>query len=467
MAFALAGLCLALPLSAQVTAPPTLGPAPALTLPKVERDSLDNGLQVMVSRNAEVPLVSAQLFIAGGARLTGSPHGMASFVGDMLDEGANGRTTFQLADELDFLGARLSTGAGWENFSVSLSGPKRTFDKAMDFMADVVLRPTFAPADIKRVRDLRLTALLTARDNPSAVAQRVFFRNVFPEGHPFHDEITGDSTTLLAFDSAAVRNFWNRAANPERATLIVTGDVTLKEAVAMAKAHFGAWKAPKQPMTMVAAAKVPPAPRTQTRIILVDKPDAAQSVIYVGGPGIPRSAPDYPATELMMTILGGSFSSRLNDILREQRGYSYGAFAGFNWSPVIGPFIASSAVRTDVTDSSLAIFIREFETIRTQPVTATELQRAKSYMVLGSLGDFETPSQVAGALSTSLLFGRPLATIAAEMKAINGLDAGDVQRAARAHLDPALLTIVIVGDIARIRPGIERLKIGPVSVQTY
>ncbi len=193
--------------------------------------------------------MSAQLLIFGGARLTGSPSGMASFAGDMLDEGANGRNTFQLADELDFLGARLSTGARWENFTISLSGPKRTFDEAMNLMADVLLRPTFASADIKRVRDLRLTALLTARDNPSAVAQRVFLRNVFPAGHPYHDAITGDSTTLLSFDSATVRTFWNRAANPEQATLIVTGDVTLKEAVAMAKAHFANWKAPKPAMT--------------------------------------------------------------------------------------------------------------------------------------------------------------------------------------------------------------------------
>ena len=411
--------------------------------------------------------MSAQLLILGGARLTGSPSGMASFAGDMLDEGANGRNTFQLADELDFLGARLNTGASWENFTISLSGPKRTFDQAMNLMADVLLRPTFASADIKRIRDLRLTALLTARDNPSAVAQRVFFRNVFPAGHPYHDAITGDSTTLLSFDSTAVRNFWNHAANPEQATLIVTGDVTLKEAVAMAKAHFADWKAPKPAMTRVPPAKVAQAPRTPTHIILVDKPNAAQSVIYIGGPGIARGASDYPATQLMMTILGGSFSSRLNDILREQRGYSYGASARFNWSPVIGPFIASSAVRTDVTDSSLAIFIREFETIRTQPVSAVELQRAKAYIVLGSLGDFETPGQVSGALATSLLFGRPLSTIAAEMRATNGLKIADVQRAARAHLDPALLTIVVVGDIAKIRPGIERLKLGPISVQKY
>lgn len=220
-------------------------------------------------------------------------------------------------------------------------------------------------------------------------------------------------------------------------------------------------------MVRPAPDKVAPAPRTPTQVILVDKPNAAQSVIYVGGPGIARSAPDYPATQLMMTILGGSFSSRLNDILREQRGYSYGANAGFSWSPVIGPFLASSAVRTDATDSSLAIFIREFETIRTQPVSAVELNRAKAYIVLGSLGDFETPSQVSGALATSLLFGRPLNTIAAEMRATDRLSVADVQRAARAHLDPALLTIVVVGDLAKIRAGIERLKLGPVSVQTY
>ena len=176
------------------------------------------------------------------------------------------------------------------------------------------------------------------------------------------------------------------------------------------------------------------APTEPTTIYLVDKPEAAQSVIMIGAPGVDRRSPDYGAITLMNTILGGSFSSRLNQILREQKGFTYGAGSDYDWRPVAGPFIASSAVRTNVTDSSLAIFFSEFKRLRSEPVTDAELARARSYVVLGTLGDFETTRQVAGGLGSLDVFGLPLSTIPKDLERIQALGAADVQRAAEKYL---------------------------------
>lgn len=450
-----------------VTEPPALGAAPALTLPTVDTARLDNGLTILSSRNAEVPMVSARLIIDGGARTAGAAPGLATFTAGMLDEGAAGKTGLELAEAVDFLGASLGTGAGWENVTVSASAPKRTFEQAMGLMADVVLRPSFTSADVARERAAREADILSAKDSPGQVANRVFYRNVYPAGHPYNVDMGGDALTTAKLDSSSVRSFWNAAADPRHATLIVTGDVTPDEAKTWAQAAFGAWQAPNTETIKAPAADVAAPPSTATRVILVDKPGAAQSVIYIGAPGVARNNPDFAAIQVMNTILGGSFSSRLNDILREQRGYSYGANSGFSWSPVPGPFRASSQVRTDVTDSSLAVFFHEFNRIRDEPVDSVELERARNYLVLGALGDYETAGQVSGAISSSLLFGEPLQRTADDLTAMSKVTIADVQRVAKQYLDPTKLTVVVVGDLKAIRPGIEALGLGPVEVQTY
>ena len=470
LSLALAPFMAATSLHAQapaVATPPTLAPAPRLVMPTVQTARLDNGLRLQVVPMTELPLVQATLLIDGGARLDGSHPGLATFVAGMLDEGAGGRDAFQLAAQLELLGASLSTNASWDAFSLSLRAPKRTFGDAMGILADELLRPTFSSADVQRQRDLRIAALLQARDRPSSVASRVFFHTVYPSSHPYHYPISGDSASTVVLDSAMVRDFWSRVADPSRATLILAGDITLDEARALATRALGTWKSPASPLPLAPASSVASAATAPTTIYLVDKPEAAQSVVMIGAPGVDRRSPDYPAITLMNTILGGSFSSRLNQILREEKGFTYGAGSNFDWLPVPGPFIASSAVRTNVTDSSLAIFFSEFQRLRNEPVTDAELARARSYVVLGTLGDFETTRQVAGGLASLTMFGLPLSTIPADLERIQALGAADVQRVARKYLDPSHLTVVIVGDIKKIRPGIEALHLGPIKVVDF
>ncbi|HSE26789.1 MAG TPA: pitrilysin family protein [Gemmatimonadales bacterium] len=447
-----------------VTAPPRPGAPPALQLPAIERGSLANGLQLQVVEMHEVPLVQAVLLIEGGARLDADRPGLATFTANLLDEGAGDRDAFQLAAELEYLGASLSTSADWNRTRVALRAPKRTFAQAMQLVGDVVLRPRFSALDVQRQRDLRIAGILSRRDQPEAVSEVVFSAAVFPAAHPYHRPIDGDSAAAAGLDSAAVRNFWERTFVPARGLLLVTGDVTLTEAREVANAALGGWTTPR-----VAAApmvdQVPAPARPATRVVLVDKPGAAQSVIAIGAPGYDRHSPDYPALTLLNTILGGSFSARLNDILREQKGYTYGAFSAFDWQPIPSAFVAGASVRTDVTDSSLAIFVQEFRRIRTEPVSAAELDRARQYVVLGALGDFETTGQVAGQIAALLPFRLPLETIPRDLEAIGRLGAADVQRAAGRYLDPDRMTIVVVGDLKVIRPGIEALKLGPIELR--
>ena len=441
---------------------PDLGPAPRLVLPSPTETTLPNGVTVKLVGMHEVPVVQAVLSIEGGARLDGELAGLATFVGGMLDEGAGERDAFELAAQIEYLGASLGTGAGWDATTISLRAPKRTISQAMELMGDVVLRPRFATEDVERQRDLRIASILQSRDQPGAVANNVFGYTVYPAAHPYHRPIGGDSSSTVQLDSATVRDFWNHAADPRKATLVIAGDVTLEEARTLATSALGGWRAPSSASTGPGSAAEPPRPTT--RVFLVDKPEAAQSVMMIGAPGVTRSSPDYAAITLMNTILGGSFSARLNDILREQKGYTYGARSSYSWRPLPGPFVASAAVRTDVTDSSLAIFFDEFRRIRSEPVTQQELDRAKSYITLSALGEFETTGQVAGELASLEMFGLTLADIPKEMDQIRALGAADVQRAADRYLDPAHLTIVVVGDVKNIRTGVEALGLGPVTL---
>lgn len=450
------------PLAAQAPQPVT-GPPPRLVLPRVEKALLPNGLRLDVVSMREIPVVQATLIVDGGGRLDGARPGLASFTASMLDEGAGSLDALQLSEALEHLGATLTVGATWDATNLVLRAPRRTFPEALNLLADVILRPRFASPDIARERDLRLAQLLQQRDQPNAVATMVLGRALYPEGHPYSSPINGDSASVATFDSASARNFWNSVADPRRSTLIVAGDLTAAEARAMVQKALGEWRESRLPAPRVPQA--PSTPQSATRIVLVDKPGSPQSVIIAAAPGVPRNSADYPAITLMNTILGGTFSARLNDVLREQKGYSYGAFSQFVWRPLPGPFVASAAVRSDVTDSSLAVVLAELNRIREEPVSDVELRRAKQYIELGALGQWETTSDVTAQLATLHAFGLPASTVTKDLDAIRALTAADVQRVAKSYIDPSRLTIVIVGDVAKIRPEIEALKAGTIEVR--
>lgn len=465
-AFTLAG-SLGGRLAAQVTTPPRLGPPPSLKLPAVHESRLPNGLRLLVIPMHEVPMVQVVLSIAGGAREDGLVPGLAAFTANLLDEGAATRDAKGIGSEVAYLGASLSTSADWNGMSVALRVPKRTLGRALDLFADVALRPTFQRADVVQQRDLLLTSLTQRRDEPAVVATGVYHAIVFPEEHRYHRPLGGDSASAVALDSATVRGYYARVARPDRATLVMTGDLTLAEARFEIERRFGAWKADGTGRESHSRPAIPVTGRP-TAVYLVDRPGAAQSVIRIGHRGAERSNPDYYAIQVMNTLLGGwAFaSSRLYSNLAASKGYTYFAFSAFDYQPLPGAFTASADVRTDVTDSSLVEFFRELRRVRDSLVTPAELERAKRYLALRIPGSFETTSQVATQIGTLVTFGLPLTWFDDYVRRIMVVSADDVRRVARAYLHPDSIAVVIVGDVQKIEPGVRRLGLGPVTLRT-
>lgn len=443
--------------------PPILGASPALTVPEVSSGALANGASVKVVEHRKLPLVQVTLQIAGGARLDRETPGIASFNALMIREGAGTRDANALQSELAFLGASLSSGANWDNTTISLKVPRRNLEAALDLMADVVLRPWFGENDTRRQKELRLAGILQQKDQPRAIAGLAFNQLLFPEGHPYHHAVSGDSVSTSSLDSALVRGFYDGAFRPNRATFTVVGDLSQSEAVSMIESRFGSWSgrgAERTPWPV----RVQPARPEGRNVYLVDKPGAAQSVIYIGTTGVERTTGDYAAIEVMNTILGGSFSSRLMTNLRETMGYTYGVRSGFQWMPLPGAFVMSSDVRTNVTDSSMVEFMKEIASIRDAEVDDVELERAKAYIKLGLPGDLETTSQIASQITALSLFNLPLGWLEEFAEAIDRVTVADVQRVARRYVPEENALIVIVGDLSQIRSGIEALNLGTITV---
>jgi predicted Zn-dependent peptidase len=463
-----ATLALAAPLGAQATfdrtKPPALPKPAELTVPTVKHLSLPNGIKVNVVEHHELPLVQLVLVVSGGARLDGPRPGMATFLANMLDEGAGTRNALELQSELAFLGAQLQTAADWDRTIVSLKVPVRTLEPALDLMADVVRRPTFSSAEVRRQRGLRLTNILQRKDQPNTLANLAFSASLYPTGHPYHNPTGGDSASTAKLDSMTVRGLYDEYIRPEQTTIYAVGDMSADQLRAALATRFGDWRARRLPVTMPPMPPASPALGKGRRIILVDKPNAAQSVIVIGAPGFDRKSPDYAAVQVMNSILGGLFTSRLNFNLRETKGYTYGAGSGFSFRLAPGPFTADAAVRTDVTDSSLVEFFRELRKMRETVVTDEELAKAKATLELSIPDALETTSQIAARMAALGVFGLTLEDERDFARKVRAVTKADVQRVARQYVPEDRVLVTVVGDLAKVRPGIEALKLGDVSV---
>ena len=445
------------------TKPPALGRAAALRVPPVQTVTLPNGLQLAVVEMHKVPVVDVTLLLDAGAVADPADlPGLATFTANMIDEGAGRRSALEIAEEADFLGARFFTGASYDGATVSLHVPKRQLGPALDLMADVVLRPAFADSEITRQRDLRRTQILQQRDQPVAIAGLAFPAIVMGVQHPYGRPLNGTEASTALLNRDQVNQFYQTHYRPGSAKLLVVGDITLAEAQQLLSARFAAWERGATPPAAPAATVTAPAART---FYLVDKPGAAQSVIRIGNVGVPRSTDDFFPLQVMNTILGGSFTSRLNQNLRETHGYTYGASSLFAMRRMAGPFQAGSSVQSAKTDSSLIEFLRELRRIRDEAVPQAELDKAKAYIALGLPGEFETTAGSAGQFRALLDFGLPLDYYNSYVARINAVTAADVQRVARQYLDLDHFAIVVVGDRSQIEAGIRALNEGPISIR--
>jgi len=441
------------------TVPPSLGAPPTLELPPIHRHRLSNGLAVLIVEQRDLPVVDLQLVVrAGAAADSPAQAGRASLTAELLDEGTANHDALGLAEAIDYLGAELETAASWDASFVSLHVLTPRLAPALQLLAEVVLTPTFPEAEVERVRDERLAYLLQQQDEPRALASRAFAGVVYGAEHPYGAPVLGTRESVARLDRDALVEFYRTYYRPNNAFLVAVGDVDAATLLPLLEQAFAGWTPAEVPAIRVP----PPPPAGATAIHLVDRPGSAQSEIRVGLAGPPRATPDYFPLVVMNTVLGGSFTSRLNMALREERGYTYGAGSGFDFRQGAGPFVASSAVFTGVTDSALVVFFDEIRRIRDEPVPAEELDRAKNYVALGLPRGLETTAEVAARVAEIELYGLGDDYLTRYMDRVRAVTAEDVQRVARRYLDPDHLAVIVVGDRGEIEEALARLGIGAV-----
>jgi predicted Zn-dependent peptidase len=381
--------------------------------------------------------------------------GLAAMTATLLDRGTGRRTALDLANDLQSIGATFNANAGWDGTNVSLTTLKRHLDKALDIFSDALLHPAFADAEVARLKNQRLGQLAQARDNATQIAGVVYPAILYGASHPYGHPATGNEASVRALAAGDVKTFYNTYYVPNNATLIVVGDVTPDEVAARLETAFSSWKAGQLPEMQMAAPPV----RDRAQIYLVDRPGAAQSVLNIGAVSVPRSTPDYFALQVLNTILGGQFVSRVNLNLREDKGYTYGARTNFDFRRAAGPFTASAGVQTAVTKQSVAEFLKELRGIRGDiPITNEELAAAKQALILAYPRGFETPAQIAGRLADVVQYGLPDSYFNNYISNISKVTAADVNRVARATIDPSNLAILVVGDRKVIEPGLRSLE---------
>jgi zinc protease len=441
---------------AQHAALPKGGPAPKLTLPRLQRKTLSNGLEILLVEHHELPIVTLNLAVKSGAASDPADRaGLASVTAALLDRGTARRTALDLASELQSIGANLNASAGWDATTISLTTLKRHLGKALDIYSDAILNPAFAEGEVTRIKTQRLGQIAQNRDNATQIAAVVYPAILYGSGHPYGHPSTGNEASVRALTASDIRAFYATNFLPNNSALIVVGDVTMSEIVGQLEKSFGSWKAGQIPENRIADAPA----RDRAQIYLVDRPGAAQSVINIGTVGLPRSTPDYFALQVLNTMLGGQFMSRVNLNLREDKGYSYGARTAFDFRRAAGPFTASAGVQTAVTKQSVVEFLKELRGIRGEiPITEAELNNAKQSLILGYPRGFETPAQIAARLSDVVQYGLPDDYFNNYITNISKVTAADVNRVANASIKPGKLAILVVGDRKVIEPGLRSLE---------
>jgi zinc protease len=441
--------------------PPELGPPPRVSLPPIVTRELPNGLKLMIVEQHELPLADFVLLVGSGSTADpASKTGVANLTAAMLREGTTTRKSLEIADQISFLGISLSPSSSWESSTLSLHTPTAQLDSALALFADVALHPSFPANEFERIRKNRLTELLQLRDQGPAIANLAFPAIVYGSTHPYGAASIGTESSVKSLSTADLQAYYRANFQPNNSTLIIVGDVTPSQIEQKINALFGGW--PRGTVSPLAYGEPPKS--AGTTIYLIDKPGAAQSSFRIGAVGVPRSTKDYFALTVMNTILGGSFSSRLNQNLRETRGYTYGAGSRFDMRRAAGPFTASAEIVAAKTDSALLEFMKELNGIR-QSVPNDELSRAKRYLQLQLPSNFETTQQIANALIPVALYGLPLDYYNNYVQNIEAVTQADVARVAQQYINPTSLAVVIVGDRKTIEQALKATNIGPISIR--
>lgn len=444
--------------------PPPVAPPPPLHLPEVQAWSLDNGLRVLLVERRDLPVVSAQLLLPGGASAHDPARaGLAALTADMLDEGTESRSALEIAGEVELLGARLGSSAGYDASGVRLTLLRPTLARGLDLVADVIRNPTFPAEELERVRAERRARVLQRADDPASVADDVFVRTVYGTAHPYGATLLGTDASLAELGREEVHAFHAHRYRPGGSTLLVVGDVGRSELEDLLEGSLARWAGTADPVPAVPPA-APDARPGASRIVLVDRPGAPQSEIRVGRAALTRRDPRYHRAAVANTILGGSFTSRLNTLLREEKGYTYGAWSWFDLRRGAGPFAAQTAVDTPVTADAVGDILAEMDRLAVSPVPEEELGRARSWLALRLPQRFESTTDVVGRLSELVLHHVPLTFYEDYVDAVLAVDADAVLSFASHELRSQDMVVVVTGDRTAVQAPLEALGLGPVEI---
>lgn len=436
--------------------PPPPLPMQAVTFPAYHERTLTNGAAVIVVENHEQPVVTVELRTKGGTAADARDRvGTADLVAELLNKGTKTRSALEIAEAIDFVGGSLDAGAGSDWMNVSATALTEFVDTALVLLADVVLNPTFPEDELEIARQRMLTALQLELSQPQALAERRFLQEVYGN-HPYGKLPTPES--LKRIQRRDVVEFHHGHFRPGNALFVVAGDVDPDEIVARLERHFSGWA----PGTVRGPTYFVPPDRGRREIVLVHKPGSVQAVIRVGHLLPAATYADWPVLDVLSHVLGGSSIGWLFKVLREEKGYTYGAYAGAAERVDRGYFQAWAEVRNEVVDSAMMELFVQLDRIRGQLVPAADLRLATDFITGSFPLRIETPRQVASQVATTRLLGRPADYLERYRQRVAAVSAEDVRRVAQELIHPERMVVVVVGDGAQIRQKLARF--GPLRM---
>ncbi|HEX2271380.1 MAG TPA: pitrilysin family protein [Pyrinomonadaceae bacterium] len=444
------------------TKQPTPGPNPVLRVPTWTKTQLANGATLIVSERRGLPLISFNITFLGGSNQfePASKRGVAAMTTSMLTEGTKTKTGDELSDALQLLGTSINANVFGEEGTVNFVSSTKNFDATLALLADMMLNSTFPAEALERLRARTLVNLTQAKDQPAVIGSQVFSKILYSEAHPYGQRTTEASVKAITRDD--VMAFQKAYFQPGRAIITVVGDITSLKAKASVEKGLAAWpKAGDKP-----SFEYPKLPALQpAKIYLVDKPGSAQSIFNIGLPGPARNTPDYFALQVMNTILGGMFQSRLNANIREQKGYSYGVNSSFSYGKGPGAFRAGGAIFSGKTDAALIEFMKELKgIIGERPITDEEIKTAKDSLIQRLPQVFSSVTGTSNAITSLVVQGLPDDYYQTYAKNVSAVTKEDLLRVAKRYIDLNHLAIVIVGDRATIEAPLKATGIAPITI---
>ncbi len=439
---------------------------PELKLPPLTRDTLSNGLKVVLAERHNVPVVQMNLIVdAGYAADSLAKPGTAKLALGMIDEGTKSLDSLQISRRSQELGASIGSGSTLDTSYITLNALKARLPESLDLFTDILLNPTFPESELARVKPQMLAAIQQERSQPYGIASRVYPKLIYGEGHAYANPFSGNGNeaSIESLTRDELQAFYKRWVRPDNATLLIVGDTTMAQIKPMLEQRWGGWKAPAEarPTKNLATATLPAKPR----VYLINRTGSEQSLILAAEVAPPRSDPDHLAMLTVNTALGGNFVSRMNMNLREDKHWAYGAFTVLSNAKGQRPFFVYAPVQTDKTAESMQEALKELRNLLgPQPLSADEIRFAKDSIVLSLPGENETAGEVAGSYNNILVYGLPDNYYNDLVGKVNDLTPTALSSAATKLVHPDALTWIVVGDLSKIEEPVRKLNLGEVTV---